>query len=47
MQHLVNPKRKFNQFWMLPYFPHGVPHDQTLWIDELAVATRRLSPVNR
>lgn len=39
------PKMKFNQFLMLPYFHDGVPHDQTLWIDELAVGTRRLGPV--
>jgi hypothetical protein len=36
------PKMKFNQFMMLPYFHHGVPHEQTLLIDELAVGTRRL-----
>jgi hypothetical protein len=36
------PTMKFNQFMMLPYFHHGVPHEQTLWIDELAVGTRRL-----
>jgi hypothetical protein len=36
------PKMKFNQFLMLPYFHHGVPHDQTLWIDELAVGMRRI-----
>jgi hypothetical protein len=41
------PKMRFNQFMMLPYFHHGVPHDQTLWIDELAVGTRRLSQVKR
>ena len=39
------PKMKFNQFLMLPYFHDGVPHDQTLWIDELAVGTKRLPPV--
>ena len=33
------PRMKFNQFMMLPYFHDGVPHDQTLWIDELAVGT--------
>jgi hypothetical protein len=41
------PGMKFNQFLMLPYFHHGVPHDQTLWIDELAVGTRRIGPVER
>lgn len=39
------PEMKFNQFMMLPYFHHGVPHDQTLWIDELAVGTERIGPV--
>ncbi len=38
------PEMKFNQFMMLPYFHHGVPHDQSLWIDELAVGTERLGP---
>ncbi len=38
------PRMKFNQFLMLPYFHHGVPHDQTLWIDELAVGTERIGP---
>ncbi len=41
------PKMKFNQFMMLPYFHDGVPHDQTLWIDGLAVATRRIGPSGR
>jgi hypothetical protein len=36
------PKMKFNQFMMLPYFHHGVPDGQTLWIDELAVGIRRI-----
>jgi hypothetical protein len=34
------PKMKFNQFMMLPYFHDGVAHDQTLWIDELAVSAK-------
>ena len=41
------PDMKFNQFLMLPYFHHGVPHDQTLWIDELAVGTQRIGPVGQ
>ena len=36
------PRMKFNQFMMLPYFHDGVPHEQTLWIDELAVETKRI-----
>ena len=40
------PKMKFNQFLLTPYFGPGLlPHAQTLWIDELAVATKRLVPV--
>lgn len=40
------PKMKFGQFLMLPYFGPGLlPHAQTLWIDELAVGTKRLDPV--
>jgi hypothetical protein len=36
------PAMRFNQFLMLPYFHHGVPHEQTLWIDEVAVGTERI-----
>ncbi len=40
------PKMKFNQFLLTPYFGPGlVPHEQTLWVDELAVSTRRLGPL--
>jgi hypothetical protein len=36
------PKMKFNQFLLTPYFGPGLlPHAQTLWIDELAVGTKR------
>jgi hypothetical protein len=38
---------QFNQFMMLPYFHDGVPHDQTLWIDELAVGAKRISATLR
>jgi hypothetical protein len=40
---------KFNQFLMTPYFGPGLlPHAQTLWIDDLAVGTKRLAlPVER
>jgi hypothetical protein len=41
------PKMKFNQFLLTPYFGAGLlPHEQTLWIDELAVGTKRLGPIN-
>lgn len=37
------PKMKFNQFLLLPYFGPGLlPHAQILWIDDLAVGTKRL-----
>jgi hypothetical protein len=40
------PKMKFNQFLLTPYFGPGLlPHAQTLWIDELAVGTKRLGPI--
>ncbi|MCC6442861.1 MAG: hypothetical protein IT210_05315 [Armatimonadetes bacterium] len=40
------PNMKFNQFLLTPYFGEGLlPHAQTLWIDELAVATKRLKPI--
>lgn len=40
------PKMKFNQYLLTPYFGPGLlPHEQTLWIDELAVGTKRLGPV--
>jgi len=42
------PKMQFNQFLLTPYFGPGLlPHEQTLWIDELAVGTKRLGPVER
>jgi hypothetical protein len=37
------PNMKFNHFLLAPYFGPGLlRHEQTLWIDELAVGTRRL-----
>lgn len=37
------PKMKFNQFLLTPYFGPGLlPKAQTLWIDELAVGTKRV-----
>jgi hypothetical protein len=40
------PQMKFNQFLLLPYFGPGLlPHAQTLWIDELAVGTKRIGPL--
>jgi hypothetical protein len=40
------PKMRFNQFLLTPYFGPGLlPHEQTLRIDELAVATKRVGPI--
>jgi hypothetical protein len=40
------PKMKFNQYLLTPYFGPGLlPHEQTLWIDELAVGTKRIGPI--
>ena len=37
------PKMRFNQYLLTPYFGPGLlPHEQTLWIDNLAVGTNRL-----
>ena len=37
------PHMKFNQFLLAPYFGPGVlPHEQTLWIDELVVSKNRV-----
>jgi hypothetical protein len=35
------PTMKFNQFVIAPYIGDGSPVDQTLWIDDLTVATSR------
>jgi predicted amidohydrolase len=40
------PKMKFNQILVAPYFGPGLlPHEQTLWIDELAVGRERLGAI--
>ena len=40
------PKMKFNQFLLTPYFGPGLlPQPQKLWIDELAVGTKRVGPL--
>jgi predicted amidohydrolase len=37
------PNMKFNQYLLAPYFGPGLlPHEQTMWIDELVVGTKRL-----
>jgi hypothetical protein len=36
------PNMRFNQYLLAPYFGPGLlPHEQTLWIDELTVAVKR------
>ncbi len=35
----AHPKMKINQFLMLPYFGPGVPHEQTIWVDEIVIST--------
>jgi hypothetical protein len=40
------PRMKFSQLLMAPYFGPGLlPHAQKLWIDELAVGTKRVGPL--
>jgi hypothetical protein len=42
------PKMQFNQYLLTPYFGSGLlPHEQTLWIDALTVAARRMAPVEK
>lgn len=37
------PNMRFNQFLLTPYFGPGLlPHEQSLWIDEMVVATGRV-----
>jgi len=39
-------KMKFNRFLLTPYFGPGLlPHEQTLWLDELAVGNKHLGPI--
>ncbi len=38
-----HPDMKFNQFLLLPYIGDGSPVEQTMWIDNLTVATSRIS----
>lgn len=35
------PNMKFNQFMIAPYIGDGSPVDQTMWVDDLTVATAR------
>ena len=40
------PKMQFNQFLMAPFFGPGLlPHAQKLWIDELAIGSERIGPL--
>jgi hypothetical protein len=41
------PRMKFNQYLLSPYFGPGLlPHEQTLWIDDLVVGKEHLEPAN-
>lgn len=33
------PDMKINQFLMTPYFGPGVPHEQSIWVDDLRITT--------
>jgi hypothetical protein len=33
----ANPDMKLNQFLMLPYYGPGVPHEQSIWVDDLEI----------
>jgi hypothetical protein len=40
------PEMKFRQLLLMPYFGPGLlPHEQTLWIDELSLGTKRPGPL--
>lgn len=41
-----NPDMKFNQFVIAPWIGDGSPVDQTFWVDDLVVATSRVSGEN-
>jgi hypothetical protein len=34
-----HPNMKINQFLMAPYYGPGVPHEQTIWVDDLSIST--------
>jgi hypothetical protein len=37
------PRMRFNQFLLLPYFGPGLlPHEQTIWLDDLLVGSERI-----
>jgi hypothetical protein len=33
----AHPDMRFNQFLMMPYYGPGVPHPQSIWIDDLRI----------
>ena len=39
----IHPDMKFNQFVIAPYMGAGSPVDQTFWVDDLTVATSRIT----
>jgi hypothetical protein len=34
-----HPTMRLNQFLMTPYFGPGVPHEQSIWVDDLKITT--------
>lgn len=34
-----HPNMRINQFLMTPYFGPGVPHEQTIWVDDIKITT--------
>jgi len=34
-----HPTMRINQFLMAPYYGPGVPHEQTIWVDDLRIST--------
>jgi hypothetical protein len=35
----AHPDMKINQFTMMPYYGPGVPHEQSIWVDEITITT--------
>jgi len=43
----ANADMKFNQFVIAPWIGDGSPVDQTFWIDDLTLATKRPLSLNK
>lgn len=42
-----HPTMRFNQFLIAPYIGDGSPVEQTMWVDEIVVATGRMAVLDR